>query len=184
MPSALWIRRTVLAALPALFTRPASARPLNRQPVRPAQPVVLLIGPPELAAAWTPAVLEAGCAPLGPIDPADLADALAWVRATPQPAPVALMGPAGLLDSQPALEDLALLIRLAPDRPPLSGRAVAAAATALVNDDPLSKAHAVLLAMDDADRPARMHIPVVTLKPTDGAPQLALALDRLRTAAV
>lgn len=178
-PSALWIRRTVLAALPALLARPAVAKAATPAPPPRSAPVVLLLGGQDLAAAWTPALLEAGCAPLGPVDPADLADALAWARTLPNAPRLMMMGPAELVDAQTPPDDLALLIRLAPARAPLSGRAVLAALSAWMTDDPLSKAHAVFVAAEGPAGPGRADIPTLTLTPEAGPEPLKVALARL-----
>ncbi len=146
--SAMWIRRTVLAALPALLARPEPARatPVERAPA-PAPPVVLMLGAETQA--WTPALLEAGCAPLGPLDSADLIDALAFARQAPGAPAIALLGPAALVDAQAGLDGISLVVRLGEAPAPLSLRTALAALAALLNDDPLSKAHAVMLAAQD-----------------------------------
>ncbi len=152
--SAMWIRRTVLAALPALLARPEPARatPVERT-AAPAPPVVLMLG--SEAQAWTPALLETGCAPLGPLDPADLVDAVAFARQAPGAPAIALLGPATLVDAQAGMEGIDLLVRLGEAPAPLSLRTALAALAALLNDDPLSKAHAVMLAAQDGGTPRR-----------------------------
>ena len=173
--SAMWIRRTVLAALPALFARPAPAQ--ARGPQAPAPPVVLLLGDQAIAP-WRPALLEAGCEPLGPLDPADLVDAMAFIRAAPTAPAVVLMGPAPLIDAQSGLKGVSLMVRLAEPPAPISGRAVLAAATALLTDDALSKAHAVMLASQDPAPPPSA-APTLTLFAEGQGEQLSLALKAL-----
>lgn len=170
----MWIRRTVLAALPALLARPQVARATSPE-ARPS-PVVLMMGAD--AGAWRPALLDAGGVPLGPLDPADLADAIAFIRGAPAPPPLVLMGPAGLVDAQSGLPGVSLIVRLAEPHAPISGRAVFAAVTALLTDDALSKAHAVLLASQDpAPPPAAAS--AITLTDERALNQLSLALQSL-----
>lgn len=176
----MWIRRTVLAALPALLARPEPARaaPAART-AAPAPPVVLMLGAE--AAAWTPALLEAGCAPLGPLDPADLVDAVAFARQAPGAPAIALLGPAALVDAQARLEGIALMVRLGEAPAPLSLRAALAALAALLNDDPLSKAHAVMIAAEDGGSSAKTARRVLSLASERDLPLLAPVLADLAT---
>jgi hypothetical protein len=176
--SAMWIRRTVLAALPALLARPepAQARPVER-PAPTSTPVVLMLGAE--AAAWTPALLEAGCAPLGPLDPADLADAVTFARQAPGAPAIALLGPAALVDAQAGLEGINLMVRLGEAPAPLSLRTALAALAALLNDDPLSKAHAVMLAAQDGEAPSKSARRVLSLASEGDLPLLAPVLADL-----
>lgn len=176
---AVWIRRTVLAALPALLTRPSRAQ-ARTGPGRSATapPVVLILGEAETAT-WTPALLEAGCAPLGPVHPADLPDAVAFARAAPGAPRIAVLGPANLVDAQAARAGISLFVRLAPQAAPISARTLVTAATALLNDDPLSKAHAVLLAAEDGRPNPGGAASVLTLTSAQDLPRLTLALEAL-----
>ncbi len=174
----MWIRRTVLAALPALLARPepARAKTAERTPA-PTPPVVLMLGAE--AAAWTPALLEAGCAPLGPLDPADLADAVAFARRAPGGPAIALLGPAPLVDAQAGLEGINLMVRLGEAPAPLSLRTALAALAALLNDDPLSKAHAVMLAAQDGGTSSKTARRVLSLASERDLPLLATVLADL-----
>ena len=176
--SAMWIRRTVLAALPALLARPERARatPVERAPA-PAPPVVLMLGAETQA--WTPALLEAGCAPLGPLDSADLIDALAFARQAPGAPAIALLGPAALVDAQAGLDGISLVVGLGEAPAPLSLRTALAALAALLNDDPLSKAHAVMLAAQDGGSPGKPERRVLSFASKGDLPLLAPVLADL-----